>query len=185
MSWDIFTSNMKSFYNQSATSTDSNVIANKLAMEYDAAIKRGANMIHSISVSSGNVNAMREGFNTAFRMGSLSPAPFDIIGALGFGVVRYWTSVSMKLFPTPALPAPGTTQNIITAKSILLSPGIWSPQSPLPPVPSPDLFLNLFVLNSKLHLSTISGLVTTVSLYPTVPVIPGPGFIAWQGYTVS
>jgi hypothetical protein len=184
MSWTVFENNMKRFYSSIGGVTDSDAVAKKLAAEYDNTVKRGLNVIYNISVQSGNTQRMVEGFSTAFKLGRVSPASFDIIGALGVGVIGYWSSVNMKLLPAPTLPAPGTVLNYTATKSILINPGIWPPQSPIPPSPSPDLFLKLFITNSITHLNTIAGMVITVSQYPSVPPIIAPAIINWQGYTV-
>lgn len=55
----------------------------------------------------------------------------------------------------------------------------------IPPTKNPELIINDFILYATGHLATVSGIINTVSLYPGVPAVPGPGIILWTGYQVS
>jgi len=47
-----------------------------------------------------------------------------------------------------------------------------------------SLIIDDFINYATAHLSTISGVINTISLYPPIQT-PGPGVILWTGYTVT
>lgn len=53
----------------------------------------------------------------------------------------------------------------------------------IPPTNNTGLIVDEFIRYATVHLSTISGVATTVSLYPPLAT-PGPGIVIWTGYTV-
>lgn len=187
MSWSIFRENMNQFY-QSVGEVDGK-IAKKLAVEYDACMKRGGDSLYGISVKEGNVERLEQLFQFAFDIGSRTIGPYDIIGALGRGVTAYWVGATMNIIakpprqPIPSIPATGAISNIAVVKNIVLSPGVFPPSTPLPPSPTPQLFLSTFINNATIHLTTLNGLIVTVSTYPPVGA-PAPGLLNWSGYRV-
>jgi len=55
----------------------------------------------------------------------------------------------------------------------------------IPPNNNPELIINDFILYATGHLASVSGIINTVSLYPSAPTpIPGPGIILWTGYQI-
>lgn len=53
------------------------------------------------------------------------------------------------------------------------------------PTKNTSLIIDDFIQYATQHLTTVSGIVNTVSLYPTVPTpTPAPGVLNWTGYTV-
>jgi hypothetical protein len=56
--------------------------------------------------------------------------------------------------------------------------------SVIPPTKNSALIVDDFISYATLHLSTVSGIINTVSLYPPIGT-PGPGIINWAGYTVT
>ena len=56
--------------------------------------------------------------------------------------------------------------------------------SVIPPTKNAGLIVDDFISYATLHLSTVSGVINTVSLYPPVGT-PGPGIINWSGYMVT
>ena len=46
------------------------------------------------------------------------------------------------------------------------------------------LIIDEFIRNATTHLTTVSGIVNTLSLYPPIPT-PSPGIVNWTGYTVA
>jgi hypothetical protein len=53
------------------------------------------------------------------------------------------------------------------------------------PTKNTSLIIDDFIQYATQHLTTVSGVVSTVSLYPTVPTpTPAPSVINWTGYTV-
>lgn len=186
MSWDIFRDNMESFYN-SIDSVDG-IISKKLAIEYDLCVKRGGDTINGMSIKSGNLDLLERSFEFAFQIGNRTIGPYDIIGGLGRGIVSYWVGAQMNIIatppksPIPSIPAVGSIQNVAVLSNVIFNPGVFPPSSPLPPSNSPDLFLSTFINLSKIHLSTISGIMFTISLYPPLST-PSLGIINWNGYT--
>lgn len=181
MSWDIFKQNIKIKTDNPSSISNSKDVAELYANEYDAAVKRGFDTIHKTTIDSGNFDIMVRLFEVAFLLGSVSPIPFDIVGALGKGVQAYWAGARLRPIPIPTIPAPGSTGNLFTLQNIVINPGVFPPQPPIPPTPSSDTILNQFVLASKLHLTSVSGIILTVSTYP--PII-APGVIQWTGYQI-
>lgn len=56
--------------------------------------------------------------------------------------------------------------------------------SAIPPTNNPGLIIDNFILYATSHLSSVSGIVNTVSLYPPIGT-PGPGIVQWSGYSVT
>lgn len=53
------------------------------------------------------------------------------------------------------------------------------------PTKNTSLIIDDFIQYATQHLTTVSGIVNTISLYPTIPVpTPAPGVLNWTGYTV-
>lgn len=57
--------------------------------------------------------------------------------------------------------------------------------SVIPPTNNTNLIIDDFIRYATAHLTTVSGVITTVSLYPGIPLVPGPGVISWTGYNVQ
>ncbi len=54
------------------------------------------------------------------------------------------------------------------------------------PTNSTSLIVDDFINYATQHLTTVGGVISTISLYPAAPTpIPGPGVISWTGYTVT
>ena len=54
----------------------------------------------------------------------------------------------------------------------------------IPPTKNSALIIDDFIMYATQHLSTVSGVINTVSSYPPVGT-PGPGIINWTGYMVT
>jgi hypothetical protein len=185
MSWSVFKASILTYASNPQLIDDSDTIAEIYAREYDSAVKRGTDFLNQTSIQRGNYSAMESLFKLAFKGGTLSTGPYDLIGALGRGVVLYWTGATMNQFPIPLIPAPGSIQNISVITNTVVNPGVWPVLPPTPPNNTPTLFIDSFILAATTHLSTISGIINTTSLYPSVPSpIPAPGVIPWTGYSV-
>jgi len=53
------------------------------------------------------------------------------------------------------------------------------------PTKNTSLIIDDFIQYATQHLTTVSGVASTISLYPTVPTpTPAPGVVNWTGYTV-
>lgn len=186
MSWDIFKENIKRRIERPNTIDDIDVVARLYATEYDRAIKRGRDTINQVTLQQGNLEGMESLFKVALLTGrSSSSASFSLITEFGKGIIVYWTGAVMRPFPIPSIPAAGALQNISVTSNNVTAPGTWTPTSPTPPANSVDLFIDTFIVSSQIHLTTVSGIVNTVSLYPSAPTpIPAPGIIPWTGYTL-
>ena len=186
MSWALFKSNILRRTNPSVLENSIDDIANIWATEYDSAVKKGNDLVNFISVQNGNVSVMESLFRLALIQGQNTPvSTFSLVTQFGNGVISYWGGAQMNQFPIPVIPAPGSIQNIAVNSNIVVNPGTWSPQPPLSPNDNRELIIDQFINAATLHLTTISGLIQTTSLYPSAPSpIPSPGVIAWSGYTV-
>lgn len=56
--------------------------------------------------------------------------------------------------------------------------------SAIPPTKNPALIIDDFILYATSHLSTVTGIVNTISLYPPIGT-PGPGIVNWTGYQIT
>ena len=191
MSWGIFKSNMKRYMANPTGVPSSQAWAKKLTTEYDMCMRRGIQGINLCSIQKGNSDIMETLVNLACIKCFALQKPFPplstspIIKELGQAVKAYWTGATMNPFPIPPIPAPGSIQNIVVTPNICINPGTWIAQFELPPVESPNFFLDAFVLVAQIHLITLKGVIYTNSLYPSAPSpIPGPGVIQWSGYIV-
>ena len=186
MSWEIFKSNILRKTNPSSGENSIDDIANIWATEYDSAVKRGKDTVNLAAIQTGNVSVMESLFKLALLQGQNSPSStFSLVSEFGNGVKAYWAGATMQSFPIPIIPAPGSIQNIVVNSNVVTNPGVWTPQPPLRPNDNSELMVNQFINAATLHLTTISGLIQTTSLYPSAPTpIPSPGVIVWTGYTI-
>jgi hypothetical protein len=184
MSWQLFKDNILRSANSPESIQSIEQIANLYATEYDNAIKRGTDTLNKIPLIKGEVELMKELFTMAMYTGQSSLVPFDLVGAMGQGVILYWTGAELAKAPIPILPAVGSVLNIGITSANCTNGGQWTPQSPLPPNDNPSLLIDLFIATAIAHLQTVSGIINTVSLYPPVGT-PGPGILTWSGYFVD
>ncbi len=56
--------------------------------------------------------------------------------------------------------------------------------SVIPPTNNPTLIIDDFINYATAHLSTLSGVINTISLYPPIGT-PGPGIVPWNSYQVD
>jgi hypothetical protein len=183
MSWVTFKQNIIRLSENPNAIGDIDLVAKTYAQEYDACIKRGTDTISMASVKKGNVEMMKTLFKFALQQGQLSPLPYDLVGAMGSGVIAYWSSAVLNEFPIPIIPAPGTVGNIGVYYNMVISPGIWKPAFIIPPTTTPKTLVDIFVFWAQQHLATVTGLIITNSLYPPLST-PAPGVINWTGYKV-
>jgi len=186
MSWDIFKQNIKRRVDRPDTISDIDTVAKIYADEYDRAIKRGRDTVNGVTLQQGNKQAMERLFKVSLQVGQNTTSPsFSLITEFGKGIVVYWTGATLQPIPIPAIPAAGAIQNISVTSNNVTSPGSWTPSPPFPPLDNTDTFLQQFILSATIHLQSVSGIVNTVSLYPSAPTpVPAPGIVPWIGYTV-
>lgn len=138
MSWQIFKQNLIQFANNPESINDTSVVAKKWADEYDAAVKRGKDVLHQVSIKKGNKEAMEKLFKIALDNGMNSTGPYDLVGEMGKGVISYWTGATLNEFPIPIIPAVGAVQNISVVSNIVLNAGTWQPAVPSVGIGDPD-----------------------------------------------
>jgi hypothetical protein len=138
MSWQTFKDNILNLSNSPESIADVDIVAKTYANEYDAAIKRGKDSLHQISLQKGNVEAMTQLFKAALLKGQTSTAPYDLVGEMGKGVIAYWSGATMNNFPTPIIPATGATSNVSVVTNIVVNPGQWTPPIASPSIPTQD-----------------------------------------------
>ena len=187
MSWSLFKQNILRKTNPTNGEKSIDDIASIWASEYDSAIKTGKDIVNLIGIQNGNTSVMESLFKLALTQGqNSSSSTFSLVTEFGNGVKAYWAGATMQLFPIPLIPAPGSIQNIAVNSNAVINPGVWTPQIPISPTNNSELIIDQFINAATLHLTTISGIIQTTSLYPSTPTpIPSPGVIAWTGYTVA
>jgi len=154
--------------------------------KYDECVKRGVDFITLNPVSKGNKDLMYSMIQIAnlTSAAALTPALYDLyFNMLGDAVVGYWSGATSQKIFIPLIPATGTLVNIGVKDNIVTFPGKW-PKAKVRPMKTIRVFLKTFTSFARMHLITIKGLCTTVSLYPPLPGIVGDGVIQWTGYKV-
>ncbi len=186
MSWNVFRNNIIRFSNNTDAIRNTEQVANTYAIEYDAAVRRGSDALHMIPVLSTNLPALIQSFQIAMIKGSNSSSPtFSLINEIGSGVIAYWSGATMQPFPIPLIPAIGSIQNIVAVSNTVINPGTWPVLPPITPMNITDAFVDFFIAAATSHLTTVGGIINTISLYPSAPSpIPAPGVIVWNGYRI-
>ncbi len=138
MSWQIFKDNLLQFANNPDSINDTSAAAKKWADEYDAAIKRGKDVLNQVSVKQGNKAAMEQLFKIALDKGLTSTGPYDLVGEMGKGVIAYWTGATLNEFPIPIIPATGATSNVSVVSNVVLNAGTWQPAVSTPGLATPE-----------------------------------------------
>lgn len=126
MAWQLFKDNIQRIADNPKNIDDIDQIAALYAMEYDAAIKRGHDTMNGITLAQGNVESMKQLFKIALENGRNNDDSYDLVGEMGKGVVAYWAGATMNTFPTPTIPAPGSTLNITVVSNMVINPGVWA-----------------------------------------------------------
>lgn len=184
MSWVTFKQNIVRMSENPESINNIDLVAKTYAEEYDACIKRGMDVISMASVKEGNVEMMKTLFKFALQQGQLSTVGYDLVGAMGSGVIAYWSSAVLNEFPIPIIPAPGTVSNISVYYNMVMTPGVWKPAFLIPPTNIPQTLVDIFIFYAQSHLPTITGFIITNSLYPPFAT-PGPGILNWTGYFID
>ena len=184
MSWQLFKQNILRRMDNPQSITDVEQFADLITNEYDLLIKKGTDTFNLVPFKRGNKSALKNGIQSALNIGLQSRNPYTLINSIGNAVILYWTGAELQNTP-PITPAPGSIQNLSSSSNVVLNPGVWPPTPPIPPTQSTSLFIDTLVLAGQQHLTTVSGIATTTSLYPSTPSpIPLPGSVAWFGFTV-
>ena len=182
MSLNLFKSNLIQYMQTEPASLDD--FAEYLANSYDSAVKRGYDILNLVPLQTGNKDVMEHLLKTILKKNLSLKSGQTNIGDFGPAFQAYWMGAQGGLFPLPAIPAPGTMQNISINTHLIINPGQWSASVPTPPTLGYS-WVDALILGITTHLSTVQGLIVTTSLYPTAPApTPGPGIINWTGYTI-
>jgi hypothetical protein len=135
MSWQLFKQNILAVANRPEGIPDIDTIAKLYADEYDAAVKRGGDLLHGIPINSGNKLAMEQFFKLALQKGLTATGPYDLVGEMGNGVKAYWAAARMKTTgtrPGQPLPIVPPVPKVVSIQlNVVLNNGIW-----IPPVPT-------------------------------------------------
>ena len=135
MSWQLFKQNILAVANRPEGIPDIDTIARLYADEYDAAVKRGGDLLHGIPIANGNKLVMEQFFKLALQKGLTATGPYDLVGEMGNGVKAYWAAARMKTTgtrpgqPLPIVPPIPKVTSIQT--NVVLNNGIW-----IPPIPT-------------------------------------------------
>jgi hypothetical protein len=126
MSWEIFKQNILKVSNSPESINSTDMIADLYAKEYDAAIKRGFDSTHKVTLKRGNVELMKKLFKLALDKGLSQTGDYDLVGEMGNGVLAYWAGAVMNEIPIPTIPATGATTNVSVTSNIIVSNGKWA-----------------------------------------------------------
>lgn len=185
MSWSIFKQEMLAKEQSGFKSTDE--YADFFTKKYDECMKRGLDLITGNTVMKGNTELMNSVILYALELGNQSKVELfynQSISLLGKGAVAYWTGCEMTK-NIPLIPAPGTILNISVVSNTVTNPGVW-PEVPIPVIPTTSYnpYIDAFILQSLIHLTTVGGLCNTISQYPPLAPI-GPAILIWTGFQID
>ena len=159
--------------------------AKKLTMEYDMCMRRGYQSINNVIIQKGNTELMETMIILACNIAlQKQEGLHGVINDIGKAVVGYWTGATLNNFPPPVIPAVGSFQNLLTVSAMVTNPGKFPDMGKQVPTTDSGVFLDMLILAMTIHLTTVTGMYMTTSLYPGVPVTIAPGILLWTGYNV-
>lgn len=187
MSFSLFKSNMAAYMSNPEGIISYAQFAKKLTDEYDMCIRRGLQTTNNIPIQKTNKPGMLTMVTIACqRAFSVREGRHTFIDDIGKGCVLYWTGGALVTGIPPIIPATGAVTNISTTSASVTNPGTWSPVGPEFPTNDVNEFLDKLISAMKNHITTVSGLYITISLYPGFPIVPpAPGIRTWKGWTIS
>lgn len=186
MSFSIFKASMFSYMSNQSGVISYADFANKLTKEYDMCIRRGFQTTNNIPIQKSNNAGMLTLVTLACQKAfAAQQGPYSFIDDIGKGVIMYWTGAQLITGIPPVIPADGAVSNISTTSAMVTNPGSWSPGGPESPTNDINQFLDKLISGMQSHISTVSGLYMTISLYPGFPTVPpAPGIRTWTGWDV-
>jgi hypothetical protein len=186
MSFALFKSNMFMYMNRPEGIDSYKDFAKKITDEYDIAARSGMQTINNIPLSSPNKSLMEILVTLACAKALSKKSGYhNFIDDIGKGCVGYWTGATLLTGIPPIIPSIGAIQNITSTAAFTLNPGTWTPVGPLIPTTDINMFLDRLIMAMQMHLTTVSGLYITISMYPGFPLIPpAPGILTWTGFTI-
>jgi hypothetical protein len=142
MSWEVFKQNILNVVTNPESIKSTDTIADLYATEYDAAIKRGADVLFQSKMKTGNVQSLKLLIKSALDSGVSQKEPYDLVGEMGKGVLAYWAGAQLdpSSVPSPPTtpPATGAVQNIQIVSIVCTNSGQWQ-QPALGAGSEPDL----------------------------------------------
>lgn len=157
----------------------------KFANEYDLLIRRGYQTINQVSIQKGNKELLENMVNVACVQAlQVREGQHDIINGIGRAIVQYWIGATLNPFPIPVIPAIGSVQNISTTNAGVTFPGEFPNMGFQFPTNDTGMFLDQLINGMRVHLLSIKGYYSTLSIYPTTPPTLAPGYLEWQGYEI-
>jgi LAS superfamily LD-carboxypeptidase LdcB len=141
MSWEIFKQNILNTVTNPESINSTDTVADLYATEYDAAVKRGADILFQSKMKTGNVQSLKLLIKSALDNGISQKEPYDLVGEMGKGVLAYWAGAQLdpSSVPSPPTtpPATGAVQNIQIVSIVCTNSGQW--QQPTLGGSEPDL----------------------------------------------
>ena len=141
MSWETFRENILRVVTNPESIKSTDTIADLYATEYDAAIKRGSDILFQSKMKTGNVQSLKLLIKSALDSGVSQKEPYDLVGEMGKGVLAYWAGAQLdpSSVPSPPTtpPATGAVQNIQIVSIVCTNSGQW--QQPTLGGSEPDL----------------------------------------------
>ena len=142
MSWEVFKQNILNTVTNPESISSTDAVADLYATEYDAAIKRGADILFQSKMKTGNVQSLKLLIKSALDGGVSQKEPYDLVGEMGKGVLAYWAGAQLdpSSIPSPPTtpPATGAVQNIQIVSIVCTNSGQWQ-QPTLSAGSEPDL----------------------------------------------
>lgn len=172
INWTLFENRLID-YVRSHKAKNEDELADRIASEYNAAIKTGTNQ-YSEFVLKANRDAMASALKSGFKVAKLTNNPNDAQRAIktmfAVGVISYWTGGMLGLAPPP----PGTIGSV---SNTIINPGI-PPTLLVGNTDSPETMIKLMSVQLKIHANTVAG--TTIALV-NVSGVPTPTPFPWVG----
>ena len=133
MSWEVFKQNILNVVTNPESINSTDTVADLYATEYDAAIKRGADILFQSKMKTGNVQSLKLLIKSAMDSGVSQKEPYDLVGEMGKGVLAYWAGAQLdpSSVPSPPTtpPATGAVQNIQIVSIVCTNSGQWQQPS--------------------------------------------------------
>jgi len=186
MGWDLFRRTVRLAMESKPASSD--IVADVIARQYDFTMRTppSGDYLSKNFVVKGNTELFSAYLKGVFRSQSLSSSHLGIFDKIAQGFPTYWVGAQLSTFSLPPLPPPGLSlPNIAVTANFVVNAGSVTP-IPFPygtPLTT-EGFIEQIIIRARLHLPTISGQMVVVAQSPTIPPVPTPGILIWQGYKV-
>lgn len=129
MSWETFRQEVLKVVSKPENIKNIDLIATTYAVQYDACIKRGGDLVNKIPLVKGDIDGMKAIFVQVLTNGLNSKEKYDLTGEMGKGVIKYWTGAAMSTIIPPLVTlqqvSMGATANIAVNTNVVLNPGVW------------------------------------------------------------